>query len=218
MKTINTLPSDFSGKLNIVLNDPDSDIALRNALVLLVLGRQPEIDLAADIALQFWFSLCLPADYNVKIGGFGNAFRDHLQKTDLSKPYPLDGGTSGPVIDSSNSSRSGSSISLGCSLDSLSSFLIRLNMPKPPTASQAEYDRVRLDPSRNDSWDRVYAFLKPSHRVAMHTYRRFGLLVPFGAVSAHFNMANMTLFSQDGKWLQADNVTPLQGWKYVAKL
>lgn len=131
MKTVNTLPPNYSGKLNVVINDPDDNVALRNTLTLLVLGRQPDIELAADIALQFWFSLCLPADYIVKLGGFGNAFRDHLSKTDLSKPYPLDGGESGPVIDTANSTlESGLSISLGCSLESLNSFLYDSTCPK----------------------------------------------------------------------------------------
>jgi len=77
---------------------------------------------------------------------------------------------------------------------------------------QREYDRVRTAPSREDFRERMYAQLRPSHRVAFQEYRRFGIVFPFGAVNAHFNTPNVSLFSLDGTWLQTDYADPLEGW------
>jgi len=78
---------------------------------------------------------------------------------------------------------------------------------------QNEYDRVRTAPSRCDYRDRMYASLRPSHRVAFNEFRRFGIVLPFGAMNAHFNCPNLSLFSPDGKWLQTDYADPLEGWE-----
>ena len=78
---------------------------------------------------------------------------------------------------------------------------------------QDEYDRVRTAPSRCDLRDRMYASLKPSHRVAFKEFRRFGIVLPFGAMNAHFNCPNLSLFSDGGKWLQTDYADPLEGWE-----
>lgn len=79
--------------------------------------------------------------------------------------------------------------------------------------AQGEYERVRNAPSRKDYRDRMYAGLKPAHRVAYQEYRRFGIILPFGSVNAHFNVPNQSLFSPSGKWLQTDYADPLGGWK-----
>lgn len=55
--------------------------------------------------------------------------------------------------------------------------------------------------------------MEPSHRVACMEYRRYGIVLPFGAFNAHFNVPNSTLFSHDGQWLQNDSANPLQGWE-----
>jgi hypothetical protein len=53
VKTINSLPSDFSGDLTILLNDVTVPIACRNLTLLFVLGMIPDEALAADVALHF---------------------------------------------------------------------------------------------------------------------------------------------------------------------
>ncbi|KAF8963740.1 hypothetical protein BDZ97DRAFT_1758356 [Flammula alnicola] len=76
---------------------------------------------------------------------------------------------------------------------------------------QAEYDLVRGAPSRRDYRDRMYSRLRP-HRVAFQEYRRFGIILPFGAMNAHFNVPNRSLFSFSGQWLQTDFPDPLESW------
>jgi hypothetical protein len=61
----------------------------------------------------------------------------------------------------------------------------------------------------------MYLALRPAHRVAFHEFRRFGIVLPFGAMNAHFNCPNLSLFSPEGKWLQTDYADPLEGWESV---
>ncbi|KAJ3546626.1 hypothetical protein NMY22_g1968 [Coprinellus aureogranulatus] len=215
MQTINSLPPNYSGKLNVVLNDTDVNVSLRNLVILLTLGRLPDIDLAADIVLQYWFSIRLPTDYIVKAGSFGHAYRDHLRKHGFGVPYPLDGGKTGPVVDlplpPSTSSPEGSAIALvGCSLETMNAWLD--HMKKGMHASQEDYERVRVNPLRDGYWEWRYSMMRGSHRASVHTYRTSGILLPFGGVYANYNSSNNSLFSRDGKWLQTDSILPLQGW------
>jgi hypothetical protein len=72
-----------------------------------------------------------------------------------------------------------------------------------------------FSPSREDLRDRFYCRLEPSHRLAFREFRNFGLVLPFGALNAHFNFPNRFLFSPSGKWLQTDHADPLGSWEYV---
>ncbi|KAJ2924329.1 hypothetical protein H1R20_g12757, partial [Candolleomyces eurysporus] len=53
VKTINSLPSDYSGNLTVLLNDITVPIACRNLALLSILGTVPDEALAADVALHF---------------------------------------------------------------------------------------------------------------------------------------------------------------------
>lgn len=63
IKTINCLPVDYSGHLPILLNDHSPHVISKNIILILILATIPEEALAADIALHFWYSLCMPSDY-----------------------------------------------------------------------------------------------------------------------------------------------------------
>ena len=71
----------------------------------------------------------------------------------------------------------------------------------------------RFEPTREDKHHRGYCCLKPSHRLASLEFRRFGILLPFGAANNNFNTPNKFLFSPSGRWLQDDMATPLDSWK-----
>lgn len=73
----------------------------------------------------------------------------------------------------------------------------------------------RFAPARRDFHHRYYCKMEPSHRLALHEFRRFGLVLPFGAMNAQFNTPNRFLFSPDCRWLQNDHANPLEAWEYV---
>lgn len=207
MKTINSLPSDYSGKLDILLNDANPFVFCRNLILLLILGGVPDENLAADVALHFWYSVFMPAEYRLQILRRVTPFLKYfIDPATQGKGYPL-----------------GTTSSLGAPwLGEEHRMYLQhcIFEPDGPHThglaiddAQTEYDRVRMAPSRRDYWDRMYGNMRPSHRVAFYAFRRYGIVLPLGAANAHFNCANSSLFSLKGKWLQTDHADPLAGWK-----
>lgn len=196
MRTINALPSNYSGNLKVLLNDISLHVACRNITLLTILGTIDDEVMAADIALHFWYSAFLPSEYSFQIKGKLMALLKQMGE-DKSSSSPL-----GPH----------STLTIGLSKEAIASYFSNYFSTTSVPQFQSEYDRVRQAPSRGDFRDRMYAKLKPSHRVAFQEYRRFGIILPFGAVNAHFNCPNNSLFSSKGKWLQADYADPLEGW------
>lgn len=195
------MPSTYSGHLDILINDGTPQVACRNLLLLLILGSVVDEDAAVDIALHFWYSAFWPIDYRFKLASVVMEYTKHCD---------LDQGTfSYPVGDRS-------SIQACYAHKEMYSNLF-LHYTHAESLSneeaQAEYHRVYSAPTRRDFVDRIYCSLKPSHRVAFYEYRRFGLVLPFGAANSHFNCPNASLFSFGGRWLQTDFSNPLEGWK-----
>lgn len=201
IKTVNSLPSNYSGHLDILINDGTPFVACRNLVLMLILGSIPDESMAVDVALHFWYSAFWPTDYRFKIASIVMEFTNHIDTG--TSPFQIGGQ---------------SSIETGLfDKEMFGGLLMSYTSPQGLTNedAQAEYDRIRSAPSRRDFRDRMYACLKPSHRVAFYEYRRFGIVLPFGAPNAHFNSANASLFHFNGKWLQTDYSDPLEGWKYV---
>ncbi|KAJ2921018.1 hypothetical protein H1R20_g16078, partial [Candolleomyces eurysporus] len=203
VKTINSLPSNFSGNLTILLNDVTTPIACRNLALLLILGTIPDEALAADVALHLWYSVFLPKEYRVQVG---LAIAAALDKS-------CDDSTSVPVGRRSTVSwfypPEADAYLVNLAPDAKVSKLSALD-------AQIEYRRVQGAHSRRDYRDRMYARLRPSHRVAVQEYRRSGIVLPFGAPNFHFDTPNVSLFSLNGRWLQDDSSDPLEGWDISA--
>lgn len=194
--TVNALGPDYSGQLNIVLNDINPHIVSRNIALLLILGTIPDEVVAADIALHFWYSVFLPMEYRLRI---------LLMVSTLLKK----GSSAAPIV-----APLGPHSKLTCLVSSDVRTLLMENAGPgmSPDQAQVEYQRVRGAPARADFRDRMYMGLKPSHRLAFLEYRRFGVVLPFGAFNAHCNVPNPSLFS-DGMWLQTDYADPLESWE-----
>jgi hypothetical protein len=204
MKTINSLPEQYSGHLDVLINDLNPYVTGRNVVLLLILGTLADEDMAVDVALHFWYSTFFPAEYNIKISSsiipvLHHSGQRQANGSGLSSPYPL-----GPK--SALFTAVTGELKL-CFEHYISSDSISVR------AAQAEYNRVRQAPWRRDHRDRMYCQLRPSHRVAFHRFRHHGIVLPFGAPNAHFNAPNPSLFTFDGKWLQTDFADPLEGWK-----
>ncbi|KAH0826539.1 hypothetical protein J3R83DRAFT_4892 [Lanmaoa asiatica] len=193
--TVNALGSDYSGQLNILLNDLNPYVVSRNITLLLILGTIPDEIIAADTALHFWYSVFMPMEYRLRIQSMVST----LLKNDSSAD---------PMV-----APLGPHSTMTCLVSSDVRRLLMENVGPvmSPDQAQNEYKRVRKAPSRADFRDRMYMGLKPSHRLAFLEYRRFGIILPFGALNAHCNVPNPSLFS-DGMWLQTDFADPLESW------
>ena len=170
-------------------------------MLLLILGTIPDEAIAADIALHFWYSVFIPMEYRLRILSMVSTF--------LKKGSPA-----GPIV-----APLGPNSALTCLITPDVQRLLMKNAGSVLSLDQAqiEYKRVRQAPSHADFRDRMYFMLKPSHRLAFLEYRRFGIILPFGAPNVHCNVPNSSLFS-NGVWLQTDYADPLGSWECVPDL
>ena len=179
-----------------MLNDQTPHVVVRNVVLLLLLGNISDETTAVNSALHFWYSAFMPSEYNLlitsEIASFIKTGANGIAGSDL-----------------------GTTSKLSCSLtpELMEIFSQLLLSDLSIEDAQVGYDAVREAPSRRDFRDRMYARLKPSHRVSFHTYRRFGIVLPFGACNVHFNFPNRSLFTTTGRWLQTDYADPLGGWQ-----
>ncbi|KDQ11254.1 hypothetical protein BOTBODRAFT_463500 [Botryobasidium botryosum FD-172 SS1] len=202
VRTVNGLPADYSGELNILLNDREPIIVLRNIVLLQLLGTIPDHTRAAEIALHYWYSAFVPFEYNLQMQ---TAMRELIEQMgkDMSLFSALGsrGTLSGEIVP-----------------EVLASLISMIKAPYQIGDASNELHRVRFAPSRRDFLHRHYCRLEPSHRLAFLEFRRFGLVLPFGAENGHFNTPNRLLFSPSCEWLQTDHANPLDSWEIPAVL
>uniref|UniRef100_A0A0W0FAF2 DUF4470 domain-containing protein n=1 Tax=Moniliophthora roreri TaxID=221103 RepID=A0A0W0FAF2_MONRR len=194
IKTVNLLPDGYNGKLNILLNDRNPLVVARNVLILSALSIIDDTDQAVDFALHLWYSVFLPMKGSFLASGslIQRLVTSHDGQFDLTQT---------------------STMSLSISATTMDAILADLKFGEvdPGTANNA-LNAVMNAPERVDYRDRVYARLKPSHRVAFQAWRQFGLLMPFGAPNPHLNRPNPSLVTPSGQLWLYDSAIPLAGW------
>ncbi|KAA1477213.1 hypothetical protein DENSPDRAFT_875126 [Dentipellis sp. KUC8613] len=196
VKTVNELPTDYSGHLTILLNDLDPYIAVRNLAILLVLGQVPDEKRAVDVALHLWYSVYVPKQHPVTVI---NTVLPAIKR------YQVNGTFSEAL---------GPTSTLSAIIPPKTMNLLHALVKKQHDMQEinAEIERIRFEPSREDLHHRKLCKMKPSNRLAFHRSRRSGVVLPFGARSDEFNFPNPFLFSHDGKWLQNEAASPLDSW------
>ena len=102
--TVNNLPQSYSGRLTIVLNDRDPQVTYRNIVLLKILGSNTDEKLAAELALQLWYSVCIPAEYHAAVGYSGSQVFTSLEeggyfKTSLGPNSEMSGRISQNVVE-----------------------------------------------------------------------------------------------------------------------
>ena len=155
--------------------------------------------MAADIALHFWYSMFMPAEYFVTISA--------IIALVMKRAY--DQGFGSLVIPLGQNS----SLRFTVTQAMCVYFGHYISTSFSAQEIQDEYGKVRNAPSHRDYRDKMYVALRLSHRVAFLKFRQFGLVLPCGAPSAHFNAPNLSLFSLKGEWLETDYADPLEGWE-----
>lgn len=199
VKAVNTLPSNYTGKLTVLINDGTMIISCRNLIILSILGTIEDEALAADVALHFWYSLLLPSGHKQHVKAAVAKFLDRLEHW------------SGPQPPFSLGPRSDVVFPLWPGVVNWLKFCADSSMT--PEYAKQEYGEVRNRPSQKDYISRLYYNLKPSHRVAFQRYRQTGIVLPFGAGVDEFTEANQSLFMMSGRWFQTDLANPVYGWK-----
>jgi hypothetical protein len=80
--TVNELPDNYSGQLDITINDSTPFVTLRNILLILILGRFPDFHKAADMAAHVWYSTLLPTEYHNLLKRFALEIMENRNRAD----------------------------------------------------------------------------------------------------------------------------------------
>ncbi|KZP09108.1 hypothetical protein FIBSPDRAFT_760468 [Athelia psychrophila] len=210
VETINGLPSDYSGKCDILFNDMNPIVVNRNWIILYtLLQRTVPIPGAADLAAHFMYSAALSPVASA-----------HLNQC-ISTLYGTGIIRDGQTFATGSLHMRGDSegaLHMRAKTEEMKDFL---RMPLSTYKFEDAMKSMRsamLHPSRVDYRDRVLASLTPGHRMAWTHYQQTGVLGPYSADTMHLTEPNRLLFAADGEWLTLDNANPLHGWDVSAVL
>ena len=179
VRTVNSLPDDYSGKCDILFNDRDPIVVNRNFIFLYtLLNPIAPIPGAAELVLHLMYSAALSPQ----------AYSQLCICASMVLGSSLD--DEKPLADEHFSVRGRGGLHVVFEQDVLKEFL------KMPLSNYRLEDAIKnmrsamFHPSRVDYRDRHLAGLKPAHRVAWNHHRQTGVLAPFSAKTSHLTEPN----------------------------
>ncbi|KAJ6617047.1 hypothetical protein B0H10DRAFT_1798265 [Mycena sp. CBHHK59/15] len=202
IQTVNSLPTDYTGYCDILLNDVDPVVANRNLVILFVLLTSgPSLEEAAECSTHLMYSAALPREGAEYVKRCVEFIYDCPAESegDLSFQRCLDTRGEGKVYSVQTS------IGIKRPLEMFhSSYGL--------SAAFGSMKDTTLHPTRLDSREKYFAGLKPSHRMAFERFRESGILAPFSLNTVNFTDPNRLLFCPQGNWLLPPDANPLHGW------
>jgi hypothetical protein len=201
VKTVNSLPEDYSGTLTLTLNACSYSAALRTLLSMYTLLAHPSIPAAAESVVHLLFSNSLTP-----------SLADLFSKTlDLLVAKYAQGGVNllPPEIQGQGERRT-----LEClwSDETMEECVKTMRQEKNLEAARYIRQAVQLSKERASTRERYMVALRPPHRLGYMQYRLRGVLLPFGDSDAQFTVPNLTMYASAGNWQYHDEWHPLQGW------
>ncbi|CAA7262887.1 unnamed protein product [Cyclocybe aegerita] len=175
--SINCLPESYQLPCNVVINDREVDIVLRNLLLLFTFASFAP-DEAAEMALHLWYLPKLPSKTMARLRPIFNEKLDkiftHMAKNPGSPPTTL-------LKAKFQLTDKASIVAL---LPKWFWFEMKKMLELKMTSQQADYQRhlITLGPDRRDYRDRHLSLLGPYYRVSKMKYYEDGLIMPFGGV------------------------------------
>ncbi|KAG8958726.1 hypothetical protein FRC00_002368 [Tulasnella sp. 408] len=201
IKTINGLPSDYTGKCTLVINDFHPLVAIRSIVLLCILldPSGPSEEVAAEVALHALYSSKLTTAQHT----FLHTLIKRIEGLEREREVELAG-----------------QLALGshCTLKwtyppEVGALLTSIRAATYPMGkAETNRRRIMLAPSRIDYRDRYYTPLRCRHRAGFAHQRETGVLLPIGQPIDSFSTVNRLLYSEDGDWLLKDNANPASAW------
>lgn len=181
VKTITGLPENYPGNCKTVINDRNTTVVLRNALILLV-ALQFEPETATPIMLHLWYSAMLPRGIVEALQkGILPCIRDVCNKTKTKPDNSLQAKT---FVHGKGSIR------LVLKKSEWFAFAKMLEPNEELTAPMAQTIRRKITQARIDHIDRSLCKMPPGRRAGASDYRQHGILLPFGASRKEFIVPN----------------------------
>ncbi|KAK2465500.1 hypothetical protein APHAL10511_002392 [Amanita phalloides] len=201
VQTVNSLPRNYRGKCDILVNNVDAVVTNRNLLILYaLLSPGPSIEEAAELTAHLMYSTMLPAT--------GAAYlRRCVRATYGQSPKP------GQLSFQSCSGTRGKG-KLYCM-----QLATAIKRPLEMFFSSYDVDRASKSvqrtlwaPHRAEERVRFLTSLRPGHRLAFIRFWETGTLVPFSFGLGEFNHPNRLSFSSQGEWLGQSEFNPLRSF------
>ncbi|KAJ3503593.1 hypothetical protein NLJ89_g8362 [Agrocybe chaxingu] len=208
--SINNLPDDYTGKLDVILQDQNSLYANRNLVILFtLLSSDLPVDDAVELAVHLWYSSALTtpmasAYYQCLERIFGS-----YEHYDLIQPLTV---RSGELWKPKFALRGAGSLSAEVDVASLKSTLEMCLSEYTLTKARRNMTRSMHHPKRKDLVDRLMVPLEANHRIALAHFRDACILLPFAADTIEFNQPNHLLYTESANWLVRHTADPMYGW------
>ncbi|KAF9443289.1 hypothetical protein P691DRAFT_738080 [Macrolepiota fuliginosa MF-IS2] len=202
IKTVNSLPQEFHGQCDILLNHVDSVVINRQLIILYLLLRSGrDIDESAELATHLMYSAFLTppcagylADCTRDIYGIGP------REGDMSFYSTFESRGSGKLYTIQTTTGIKKPVEMATSTYGL-------------TKARRSFHDALFHPSLIDGRDRFLMKLRPPHRLSLTRFWETGVLAPFFLNTNSFNQPNRLHFSSRGEWLgHPTTANPLQGW------
>lgn len=208
MTTVSRLPKKFSGTLNIVMNDQDALVTMRNIIMLHVASTfEPEA--AASIILHLWYSVAIESEQLSLLQQALLPGYEAMRHSGAQKHL--------------NELRRGSWKSGPVKLHALIQNKEWLDFPRYleaqgmiVTNAQDIRKLTMLNPIQHDNHQRILYRQPPGWRLARQRFREDGMLLPFGASRDQFDVPNPLFFPRgnDKAWPMHDASEPMNGYSY----
>lgn len=182
-KTVTELPDSYAEQCELILNDLDADIVVRNALFLLVaLNFEPKD--AAPMILHLWYSALIPSPM---LKSLQEKIAPRIQ--DVCTKIK---GKSEDSFQAKTWTHGTSSLRIVLKKSQWQTLLRYLQVPEDLSADEAQNLRraTSLAPERIDYLHCGLFTLSPTRRVGMMKFRTDGILLPFGASRKGFDTPN----------------------------
>ena len=184
MKTIAQIPEAYGRKIEVVINDKDSDIVARNMILLLIALVIEDPETKIDSIIHIWYSASLRrGDIDILQNRIRPLVEDVCRKVENKKPT-----------------------SLLAKTWTFATRKIRVVLRKTtwqkvlkltetdPALSLHRADEIRkavtLAKCRKDYLDRYFSYHSSSQRISLHQFRKDGILLPFAADRTCFDRPN----------------------------
>ncbi|TGZ81524.1 hypothetical protein EX30DRAFT_363868 [Ascodesmis nigricans] len=197
-------------KVKVVLNDREPYVVIRNLLVLLLLGTNPESESDSkpylETAIHLWFSAFLTPAMSETLK---YVFNKHLGKmrSHSNMPNANESGLLATTVQLDNGP------TIRCVLPRRVwniFFTVMDSPPIPVVAATKSRHEVTMARSRVDYRERFLEQIHPQYRQSFAQYWEDGLVLPFSMSRKDFTVPNCTLFYQATlQWLLMDNANPL---------
>ncbi|PPQ65509.1 hypothetical protein CVT24_010805 [Panaeolus cyanescens] len=202
VETVNSLPRDYRGRLDILMNNSNT-IVLNRILVILcaLLTPGPTIDESAELATHLMYSISLPETAASYVRFCVNQiYGEESIDGEMSFQASLKTRGQGRIYSVQPS------VSVKKPLEMFASTY------KRPKAFKS-FSSAMQDPFHIDDRQRTLSGLQKGHRASLNRFWKTGILLPFSVDLSPFSCPNRLMFNAQGEWMgPTGSVNPLHGW------